>query len=98
MKYTIIYENDTELAALEAQARGCRRDITVVIGEKKYRVLVISMIRLQQDYETEKRDMGFYLAEPNTLIVEEVTKEDIEKIVAKMFACKYFEKLDRLGF
>ena len=98
MDFKIIYEEDTELAEFEAECRGCRKDVIVIIGEKQYKIHIISMIRLQQDFETEIKDIGFYLAEPNTLIVQEVTKKEIEETVAKMYKCKYFERLDYFGF
>lgn len=33
------------------------------------------MHRLQQDFEMEHKDSEYYTAEPNTLIVKEVTKK-----------------------
>lgn len=51
MNLEIIYEDDTELAEFEALGKGYRGDIIVKIGDKKYKVYVISMIRLQQDFE-----------------------------------------------
>ena len=98
MEFKIVYEDDTALAEFEAQNRGCRKDIIVIIGEKKYKMHVISMIRLQQDYEAEKREWGHYISEPNTLIVQEVTKKEIETIITKMFHCNYFERLNNYGF
>ena len=98
MEYKIIYEDDTELAEYEAINRGCRKDVIVIIGEKQYKMHIISLIRLQQDYEIERKDFGFYLAEPNTLIVQDVTKKEIEAIIAKMYQCKYFERVDNRGF
>ena len=38
------------------------------------------MLRLQQDFEMEQRDSGYYMSEPNTLIVKEVTKAVMEKL------------------
>ena len=94
----IIYDEDTELAEYEAFVKGYRSDVTVVIGEKKYRVHIISMLRLQQDFEMEHKDSGYYMTEPNTLIVKEVTKKEIEYVISEMYKCKYFERLDNNGF
>lgn len=98
MNIKIIYEEDTELAEYEALIKGYRADVAVVIGDKKYRVYIISMIRLQQDFEMEHKDSGYYMAEPNTLIVKEVTKKEIEYVISEMYNCKYFERLDNNGF
>lgn len=98
MKYTIIYENDTELAAVEAIERGYRSDVSVKIGEKKYKVCIMSMIRLQQEFAAERQYYGYYCADPNMLLVEDATKEEIEKVIKAAFEEKYFEKLDKLGF
>jgi len=98
MKYKIIYEDDTELAALEAVERGYRSDVSVKIGEKKYKVCIMSMIRLQQEFEAERQYYGYYCAEPNMLLVEDVTREEIEKVIKAAFEEKYFEKLDNRGF
>lgn len=68
MEFNIIYEENTELAEIEAFNKGYRGDVVVIIGEKRYKVYISSMIRLQQDFETEQRDSGYYMAEPNTLL------------------------------
>lgn len=93
----IIYEDDTELAEYEALNKGYR-DVIVMIGEKKYKVYVIAMVRLQQDVEMEQEYKGYYIDEPNTLIVKDTTKEEIEQKIMKMYKCKYFERLDNRGF
>jgi len=94
----IIYENDTELANFEAENRGYRNDVIVEIGSKKYRLYVIAMKRLQQDFETEYVDSKYYLQEPNTIIVNSVTKEEIEFVISEINKGNYFERLDRNGF
>ncbi|WP_027643873.1 hypothetical protein [Enterocloster clostridioformis] len=98
MNLEIIYENDTELAEYEALDKGYRGDIIVKIGSKKYKVYVISLLRLQQDFETELEDSGYYLSEPNTILVKETSKKEIEDIITQMYRCKYFQRLDNMGF
>ena len=98
MDFRIIYEDDTELAEFEALNKGYRGDVIVIINEKRYKVYITSMVRLQQDFDTERQACGYYMAEPNTLFVNEVTKESIEKIVKKMYEERYFERLDNYGF
>lgn len=98
MNLEIIYENDTELAEYEALDKGYRGDIIVKIESKKYKVYVISLLRLQQDFETELEDSGYYLSEPNTILVKETSKKEIEDIITQMYRCKYFQRLDNMGF
>lgn len=98
MKPEIIYEDDTELAEYEALNKGYRGDIIVIIGEKKYKVYIVSMLRLQQDFETEQEESGYYLSEPNTIVVKETSKKEIEDIIMQMYKCKYFQRLDNMGF
>lgn len=98
MNLEIIYEDDTELAEYEALHKGYRGDIIVKIGNKKYKIYITSMLRLQQDFATEQEDSGYYLSEPNTILVEETSKKEIEDIINKMYKCKYFQRLDNMGF
>lgn len=56
------------------------------------------MLRLQQDFETEQEESGYYLSEPNTIVVKETSKKEIEDIIMQMYKCKYFQRLDNMGF
>lgn len=94
----IIYKDTSEFAEYEALNREYRADVTVKIGDKMYQVYITTMLRLQQDFETEIQDCGYYIPEPNIIIVKEVTKQEIESIVNKLYRCRYFERLDRNGF
>lgn len=98
MGFQIIYEDDTELADYEALNKGYRKDVIVVIGEKKYKLYVTSMVRLQQDFELEQENYGYYMPEPNTVFVKDVTKTEIEAVIAKLYQEKYFGRLDEFGF
>lgn len=97
MEPKIIFEDDTELAGFEALNKGYR-GVIVKVDKKVYKVYVTSMIRLQQDFETEIQDSGYYLSEPNMIIVKETTKQEIEDTIIRMFKCKYFERIDNSGF
>lgn len=98
MKLEVIFEDDTELAEFEALNKGYRGDVIVKIGNSSYKVYVISMVRLQQDFETEIRDSGYYLSEPNMIIVKNTTKKEIEDTIIQMFKWKYFEEIDNRRF
>ncbi|MCI8713644.1 MAG: hypothetical protein HFH23_15620 [Ruminococcus sp.] len=92
MEFEIIYTYDSERDEFEALNKGYRTYVIVQIKEERYELNFISMIRLVQDYEVEQEYLGYYLPEPNTLVVEDVTKETIEKVVKKLYERKYFEK------
>ena len=92
MEFEIIYTYDSERDEFEALNKGYRTYVIVQIKEDRYELNFISMIRLVQDYEVEQEYLGYYLPEPNTLVVEDVTKETIEKVVKKLYERKYFEK------
>ena len=90
MNLEIIYQDDTKLAEFEALNKGYRKDVIIKIGIKKYKVYITSMIRLQQDFETEFEDVGYYYSEPNMVIVKDVTKEEISKTINQLYECKFF--------
>lgn len=94
----ITYENDTELAAIEARDRGFRPGVIVEKNGKKFKLFVISIDRLQRDVDREMQCSGYYLSEPNIVIVKDVTKEEIEKTVLHLSKNEYFEQLERYGF
>lgn len=98
MNLKVIYENDTKLDDMEAFDRGYRRDVIVEINDKRYKIYITSMKRLKQDFEREQECSGYYISEPNTIIVNEVTKEEIDVAIRKMFEYNYFEHLDKNGF
>jgi uncharacterized secreted protein with C-terminal beta-propeller domain len=93
MKYKIIYGDDTKLAESEALTKGYRNDVSVIIDNKKYNLYITDLTRLNQDFETEVKQCGYYYSEPNTIIVREVTKNEITKTVEELFIGGYFNTL-----
>lgn len=97
MKPIVIFEDDSELATFEAINKGYRGDVIVQIGDNAYKVYITSMTRLLQDFEQEVAESGFYLPEHNTIIVQEVTRSEIECTIERLYRCKYFESINALG-
>lgn len=93
MSYKIIYEDDSELNDFESFNKGYRMDVAVIIGKKKYKLYITNMIRLHQDFDTEIENGGLYQNEPNTVIVKEVSKEEIEKTISELYNVGFFDKL-----
>ena len=98
MAVEIYFEDNSELAEFEALNKGYRKDVIVQINNKKYRVYITSILRLQQDFETEQAYSGYYLSEPNTILVNETSADEIRKTILKLYQCKYFDRLDNNGF
>lgn len=94
----IIFENDNELADIEAECKEYRRDVVVEIDNRRYKVFIISLSRLQQDFKSEFEYSGYYESEPNMILVQNTTKKEIIATINKMYRCKYFEALDNFGF
>ena len=93
MKYKIEYEYDTERINEEASMKGWRSDVIASIDGNKFMLNIIDPIRLSQDFESEMLKYGFYNMEPNTIIVKEVFKSEIEKTIKKLVNLCYFDKL-----
>ena len=95
MKYRIIFDDDIEFNEYEAINKGYRNDVTVLIGNKAFRLYFVSFIRLSQDYESELKSCGYYINEPNTIIVEDTSKQGIENTISTLMKSDFF---DRLGY
>ncbi|MBP3800967.1 MAG: hypothetical protein J6I85_02895 [Clostridia bacterium] len=93
MSYNIIFEDNTEIAESEAMNKGYRKDVIVIIDNRRYRLYITDMIRLHQDFDSEVEDGGIYQNEPNTIIVKEVTKEEIERTIKNLVKEGFFDNL-----
>ncbi len=94
----ITYEYDTQLDEQEAHDRGFWPGVIVEENGKKFKLFVTSLERLQRDFECETQSCDYFLSEPNTILVKEVTKEEIEKTILHLSKNKYFEALEKYGF
>ena len=93
MSYSIIYEDNTEIAEYEAINKGYRKDVIVVIDDRRYKLYITDIIRLHQDFDLEIEECGFYQNEPNTIIVKEVSKDEIEKTIDELYNEGFFAKI-----
>ncbi|MBT2289166.1 hypothetical protein J7E73_08475 [Paenibacillus albidus] len=89
----IFFLEDTELAEYEAINKGYRNDAYVKVLNTLFNVKVYDIVRLQQDFESEIKSYGYYSIEPNLILVEEVSKEQIELVVKKLYEQQYFDNL-----
>lgn len=92
----IYFSEDSEVAEYEALSKGYRIDVYVKIDENVFNLSVYTLIRLQQDFDTECETYGFYTPDPNIIFVKEVKKNEIITTVNRLFEQKFFEKLKPL--
>lgn len=92
-KIKILCLDNSELGEYEAVSRGFRRDIYVKLFDKYYNINIYDIIRLQQDFEVEIKEYGFFSPEPNLVIVAEVNRKEIEMIVCQLHNQNYFENI-----
>lgn len=98
MSFRIIFEQDNTADNHEYFMRGYRDDIVVEIEGKRYHLYATNLAGLQKDFELDKQCYGYYRAEPNTIIVEEATKEEISDTILFLYDSHYFEQLEQRGF
>lgn len=91
--FTVIFTDDTELAEYEAVNKGYRNDVFVKIQEDYFNLRVYDIVRLKQDFESEVEEYGYYSAEPNLVLVTEVTKDNVLKIISQLYEDGYFNHL-----
>jgi len=89
----IYFTDDSDLAEYEAENKGYRTDVFVKVGHNLYSVKIYTMIRLQQDFESEIESYGFYKSEPNLVLVKESTKDEIIDVVKELYEQEYFDAL-----
>ncbi len=90
-KINIYFLDNSELAEYKAINKGYRVDVYIKINDRIYNVRVYTIIRLQQDFESEMENYGFYAAEPNLILVKDSNRKEIIDTVKKLYEQKYFE-------
>ncbi len=89
----IYFREDSELTEHEAIYKGYRNDVFVSISNQLFNVNVYDAVRLQQDFETELEEYGYFSIEPNLVLVKEVSKEQISVTIHKLFEQGFFNSL-----
>ena len=90
----IYFSDDTELIEYEAIMKGYREDVYVYLKENVYKMSVYTLIRLQQDFDTELQMSGYYSVEPNLILVKETSKFEITRTINKLFSQGYFQRIN----
>lgn len=85
MNIEILFQDDTDLAEYEAENKGYRSDVVVRVNGKTYKLFVTTMVRLQQDFESDVKHMGYYCPDRNMIIVAETSKSQIEHTIKELY-------------
>lgn len=91
--FEIYFEEDSDLMEFESESKGYRNDIFVKEQNLVYKLNVYSIIRLQQDFDSEIESYGYYAIEPNIILVREVKKDEIIDTLLKLKNQNYFSEI-----
>lgn len=58
-----------------------------------FSVFIYDIIRLQQDFESEIKEYGYFSIEPNIIIVKEVSHEQIKDTLLQLYNQNYFQQI-----
>ena len=90
----IYFDEDDEYSEFTWKNKDYRTGIVVVSRGKQYKVNVYGITRLNQEFDDCIRDGETFYVEPNSIIVKEVTKQNIIQSVVDI--CTEFDFLSRL--
>lgn len=96
-KIEIYFQNDSELAEYEAISKGYRHDVFVKTNEGIFNIRVYTIIRLQEDFQSQVESYGFYDVEPNLILVNDTNKEEIVSIINRLHEQGYFSEIKSKG-
>lgn len=84
----IVYQNDTKEIEKKSFELGYRDDVIARINHRNYSLYLITINKLLQEFYISNCQIGYYLTKPNMIIVEDLTKENIQKaILASELSC-----------
>jgi hypothetical protein len=97
-RFTVIFPEDYDAQSeYETPFRGYLSNVDVQLPDgARYQVFFIDPVRLQQDLAEHVRTGEPFFAEPNMIVVPEVTTESIQKTVAGLVEQNYFRHLKPL--
>lgn len=81
--YQIIWPDDFDKVAWLIESKGWLQGIEVRLGEQSTELTFYDKVRLAQDIEDDLSSQGYFL-ERNVVVIDRVTKEAIEKVVARL--------------
>ena len=94
MEIKIYFDEDTEYSEFMYYNKDYRLGIIVVLNNKKYKLNIYGITRLNQEFNDCLNNNEVFYIEPNLIIVKEVTKENI--INSILGICREFDFLSQL--
>jgi len=86
-----------ELAQIEAKTRGFLSDATVRLPDgTRYPLFFYDPIRLSQELKSESETGRMCVAEPGMIVVPEVTLDNMQKAVGRLWREGFFNSLKSL--
>ncbi len=83
-----------EREAAECQARGYRSHVWAELASgERYPLVFYDPVRLAQDLESEAESGNPFLAEPGLIVLEEVTRENMQAAIDRLAEDGYFVAL-----
>lgn len=73
--------------------KGYWDNIYIKKNEKVFRVNIITLVRLTQDCQSSLQWAGCYISDPNLVVVDQATKENIVKTLLKQDEMGFYEHL-----
>lgn len=92
----LFYKNDSASEEIIAQDKGYRSDVFVRYDAKLYQLTVYGKTRLNQDFDDEYEQYGFYAVDPNLIILKSVTTEELFFTIKKMEKQHYFANIKEI--
>lgn len=87
----IVYQNEGERFDFESMNKGYREDVYVYLEKKKYKLSVYTITRLNQDFEMEIKEYGFFQMPTNLILVKEISKDVINNTIVELRKRNFFE-------
>ena len=94
-KPRLIFEGGfDERDAFESKARGYRSHVWAELADgERYPLVFYDAVRLQQDLQDMTKVGSPYIAESGLIVLQEVTKDNMELAVARLFEEGFFDSL-----
>lgn len=87
----IVYQNNEERFNFDSMNKGYREDVYVYLENKKYKLSIYTITRLNQDFEMEIKEYGFFQMPINLILVEDISKDIINNTICELCKRNFFE-------
>jgi hypothetical protein len=93
-RVTVVFPADYDAQSeFETPMRGYLSDVEVELDGSRYRLFFIDPVRLEQELKSNVDSVRSYFAEPNLIVLPQVTTEAIKKAVEGLARDGFFQSL-----